>query len=167
MTPPYRVEELSSAHDRKAFACGVEALDRYLRETASQDARRLLSKCYVACPAEGTDIAGFYTLAAAEILVTALPNTVARKLPRYPTIPVVRMGRLAVDHRRRGKSLGSALVANAVAKVLKADIAAFALAVDAKDHAAAAFYRRVGFIPLDPQDRTLVLPLATARKAMP
>lgn len=166
MIPSYRVEELSSHHDRQAFVCGVEALDRYLRETAGQDAKRLLSKCYAACPPECTEIAGFYTLAAAEILVTDLPNTVAKKLPRYPTVPVVRIGRLAIDHRYRGRGLGSALVIDAVARVLKADIAAFALTVDAKDAAAAGFYRRVGFLPLETAGRILILPLATARKAI-
>ena len=166
MNPPYRIEELGSHHDRQGFDCGIEALDRYLREAARQEVRRLLSKCYVACPADMSDIAGFYTLAAAEIVVNALPDAMTRKLPRYPTVPVVRIGRLAVDRRHRAHGLGSALVANAVAQVLRAEIAAFALIVDAKDDAAASFYRRVGFLPLG-SDNVLALPLATARKALP
>lgn len=165
MTPLYRVEELESRHERQGFDCGVDALNRYLREVAGQDARRLVSKCYVACPADTTEIAGYYTLAAAEVLVSALPSEMTRKLPRYPTLPVVRMGRLAVARQHRGQGLGAALIANAVTQALRAEIAAFALVVDAKDDTAASFYRRVGFLALD-SDRTLALPLSTARKAL-
>ncbi|MER2250650.1 GNAT family N-acetyltransferase [Methylorubrum podarium] len=164
MTPPFRVEMLGAGHDRESFDCGVEALDRYIRDLASQDMRRMVSKCHVACPAGATTIAGYYTLAAAEVAVSALPETTTRKLPRYPTVPVVRMGRLAVDRRHRGVGLGAALIINAVTQVLHAEIAAFALVVDAKDDAAAAFYESRGFVSI--ADRVLVLPLATARKAL-
>lgn len=124
----------------------------------------MVSKCHVACPAGSVAIAGYYTLAAAEVPVNALPEATARKLPRYPSVPAVRMGRLAVDRRHRGVGLGAALIVNAVAQVLCADIAAFALVVDAKDEDAANFYRKCGFVQI--ADRVLVLPLATARKAL-
>ncbi|MEH3117590.1 MAG: GNAT family N-acetyltransferase [Methylorubrum populi] len=159
------MEPLGTGHDRQTFASGVEALDRYIRDLASQDMRRMVSKCHVACLAGSMEIAGYYTLAAAEIPVNALPETTARKLPRYPTVPVVRMGRLAVDRRHRGVGLGAALIVNAVSQVLRAEIAAFALVVDAKDEGAAVFYEGRGFSRI--ADRVLVLPLATARKALP
>lgn len=164
MTSPYRVEPLDAPHDRRHFECGVEVLDRYIRDLASQDARRMVSKCHVACPADSVATAGYYTLAAAEVPVKALPEATTRRLPRYPSVPAVRMGRLAVDRRHRGLGLGAALIVNAVAQVLRADIAAFALVVDAKDEDAVHFYRKCGFV--DIADRILVLPLATARKAL-
>lgn len=165
MTPPFRVEALESLHERQDFDCGVAVLNRYLREVARQDARRLVSRCYVACPAESRVVIGYYTLAAAEVPVTALPQDVSRKLPRYPTVPVVRVGRLAIDRTRHGQGLGSALIANAVAQTLRAEIAAFAVIVDAKDDAAASFYRHLGFVAIG-SERTFALPLAIARKLL-
>jgi GNAT superfamily N-acetyltransferase len=105
-------------------------------------------------------------MAAAELPVTGLPDDLRRKLPRYPAIPVVRIGRLAVDARQHGKGLGSILLANAIGQVLRSDIAAYALTVDAKDEAAVAFYRHLGFLPFGQTDKALFLPLATAKKAL-
>lgn len=90
----------------------------------------------------------------------------AKRLPRYPTVPAVRIGRLAVDERFRGKGLGGALLADALRRVLQSPPAAFALLVDAKDDQAAAFYRHHGFEPLASQPRTLFLPVATAEKTL-
>ena len=73
--------------------------------------------------------------------------------PRYASVPVVRMGRLAVDQRYRGKKLGSALLWDAVLRATRSEIAAFALVVDAKDDAAANFYRYHGFVALDDEQR--------------
>lgn len=163
MTAAYRIDTLGADHDRQAFDCGVDPLNRYLKETARQDERRLVSRCFVACPSETMTIAGFYTLSSAELATNVLPEAVARKLPRYPSTPVGRIGRLAVDTRYRGQGLGSVLVADAVKRALKSDLAAFALVVDAKDAAAAAFYEHVGFFVLSPADRVLMLPLAGLR----
>lgn len=166
MTAAYRFAQLDAQHDRQAFDCGVEPLNRYLRETARQDERRLVSRCFVTCPAETPAIAGFYTLSAAEVPTSALPEAITRKLPRYPSTPVGRIGRLAVDLRHRGQGLGALLVADAVSRTLKSDLAAFALVVDAKDAAAVAFYEHVGFFVLNPADRVLMLPLAGLRSTL-
>ena len=166
MTVEWRIELLDSRHDRAGFDCGNAPLNRYLSQLASQDARRLIANCFVACPINTVIVAGFYTLAAAELPVSALPADLGRKLPRYPTVPVVRVGRLAVDLRHRGRGLGAILIANAIGQVLRSDIAAYALIVDAKDAAAAAFYRHIGFLPAGKNDHALFLPLATARKAI-
>jgi len=73
------------------------------------------------------------------------------------------MGRLAVDQAFKGQGLGGALLADALARALRAEIAAYALVVDAKDAAAAAFYRHHGLIALPSQPMTLFLPMATAQ----
>jgi GNAT superfamily N-acetyltransferase len=163
VTPIWRIEALDPRHDRASFDSGAPPLDRYLRELATQDVRRLVTKCFVACPVESITVAGFYTLAAAELPLTALPQTLTRRLPRYPSVPVVRLGRLAVDLHYRGKGLGGIMVANAFGKVIRSDIGAFAMLVDAKDDAAAAFYRHFGFLPAGTGDRALFLPVATGR----
>lgn len=110
-------------------------------------------------------IASFYTLSAASLPFSEIPADESRRLPRYPAIPAVRIGRLAVDLRFQGGGLGAAMLADAVARAVQADIAAFMLVVDAKDENAVAFYRHFGFRLISGADRTLFLPIATARKA--
>jgi ribosomal protein S18 acetylase RimI-like enzyme len=85
-------------------------------------------------------------------------------LPRYPTVPAVRIGRLAVDRKFQGRGLGVALLADAATRTSSADAAAFTLLVDAKNDQAVTFYRRLGFRILSSQPQTLFLPLATAQK---
>jgi ribosomal protein S18 acetylase RimI-like enzyme len=157
---PFRLTPLDAAHARAAFNCGSEPLERYLREQVTQDVRRRVAACFVAL-AEGQRIAGYYTLASASLLLTDLPASVGKKLPRYPTVPAVRMGRLAVDQAFKGQGLGGALLADALDRAVRSEIAAYALIVDAKDEAAAAFYRHHGFIALPDSPFTLFLPLAT------
>lgn len=81
-------------------------------------------------------------------------------------MPAVRTGRLAVDQAFQRRGLGEAMLADATARAVKADIAAFMLVVDAKNEQAVAFYRRYEFRPLTSHPRTLFLPLATARKIL-
>ncbi len=158
---PFLLALLDTAHDRATFSSGAEPLDRYLREQVTQDIRRRVAACFVAL-ADGR-IAGYYTLASASLLLADLPASTGKKLPRYPTVPAVRMGRLAVDESFKGKGLGGALLADALDRAARSEIAAYALMVDAKDEAAAAFYRHHGFIALPDSPRTLFLPLATVQ----
>jgi GNAT superfamily N-acetyltransferase len=160
------VVEPLGAHDRSSFNCGVEALDRYLREQASQDVKRLMANCFLAIDTATNAIAGYYTLAASSVPADALPADVVKRLPRYPLLPAALVGRLAVDRRFHGKGLGGALLADAAIRVLKGDAKAFALIVDAKDDDAAAFYQHLGFQRFADRPRSLFLPLATARKAI-
>ena len=166
MTPPFRVELLSAQHDRAAFACGEEALDRYLRTQATQDIRRRVATCFVAIEVATGEFAAYYTIASASIPTPQLPPEIVKRLPRYPTLPAVRIGRLAVDLQFRGRGLGAAMLADAASRTLQAPPAVFALLVDAKNDDAVAFYRRYGFRPLASQPRTLFLPMATAEKLL-
>lgn len=156
---PFRIVLLESAHDRSQFICGTAPLDRYFQHQASQDIRRRVAACFVAISQEQR-IAGYYTLASASLLLSALPDKVGKKLPRYPSVPTVRMGRLAVDRDFQGQGLGGALLADALIRAARSEIAAYALMVDAKDDSAAAFYRHHGFIALPESPLTLFLPLA-------
>lgn len=159
---PLRVALLSPEHDRAAFASGSEPLDRYLREQVTQDTRRRVAACFVAL-AGGGRIAGYYTLASASIPLADLPASTIKKLPRYPTVPAVRMRRLAVAQEFKGQGLGGALLADALHRASRSEIAAYALMVDAKGEDSGAFYRHHGFIALPDRPLTLFLPLATAR----
>ena len=158
------VIEPLGAHDRSAFSCGAAPLDRYLREQASQDVRRLVASCFVVMEAATRTLVGYYTLAATSVAANDLPPEFVKRLPRYPLLPAALIGRLAVDQRYRGRGVGSALLADAALRVLRSDMKALALIVEAKDEKAVAFYRLQGFTPFASRPLSLWLPLETARK---
>jgi GNAT superfamily N-acetyltransferase len=158
MTAPFRLEPLGN-HNRSSFTCGVEALDRYFQQQVTQDIRRRVTACYVAVDSSTERIAGFYTLAAAGVLLTSLPQSLAKKLPRYPFVPVARLGRLAINKEHQGRKLGSALLWDAIERALRSEIAVHALIVDAKDDNAEAFYVHHGFMSFNADSKQLVLPL--------
>ena len=160
---PFRIKSLDAKHRRADFHCGTDALDSYFHTQVNQDMRRRVTACFVALDATD-EVAGFYTLASASVLLGDLPEITRKKLPRYPSVPVVRMGRLAVDTRFKGQGLGSALLADALARCIQSEIAAYALLVNAKDSVAATFYEHHGFAPLPGDALCLFLPLATAQK---
>ena len=157
---PFRLALLDASVDRAAFASESEPLNRYLREQVSQDVRRRVAACFVALDSANR-IAGYYTLASTSLLLADLPTSTGKKLPRYPTVPAVRMGRLAVDQEFKGKGLGGALLADTLSRAARSEIAAYALVVDAKDDKASTFYRHHGFVALPDALLTLFLPLAT------
>jgi ribosomal protein S18 acetylase RimI-like enzyme len=165
VTESCRFEPLAAHHDRRAFCCGVPELDRYFHQQVTQDIRRRVTNCFLAVTPDGI-IAGYYTLASAGIPTGELPPELARRLPRYPTLPAVRIGRLAVDLRFRGQGFGGLLLWDAATRAMQADQANFTLLVDAKDDGAVEFYRHYGFIPFTTAPRVLFLPLATAAKAL-
>ena len=164
MKAPFRLEVLSDDHNRQGFACGQEPLDRYIRMQATQDIRRRISACFVAVESASGQLAAYYTLAAGSISTPDLPVEITKKLPRYSTLPAVRIGRLAVDLTFQGRGLGGSMLADPLSRVLVSPPAVFALLVDAKDDQAVAFYLHHGFMPLLSQPRTLFLPVATAQK---
>ena len=158
--PAYEIEVLGPKHDRKTFNSGVVALDRYFREQVSQDVRRRATACYVARETATGHVGGYYTIAAADIPLADVPEALIRRLPRYPLVPIARMGRLAVDQVHRGRQLGSALLWDAALRAQRSELAVVALAVDAKDDTAEAFYLHHGFIRFGSQPRQLIMFLA-------
>jgi ribosomal protein S18 acetylase RimI-like enzyme len=155
----FRIEVLGPEHVRDDFSCGVEALDHYLTRQVSQDVRRRVSACYVAVETSSGKVAGYYTLSADGVLLSDLPATLAKRLPRYPSVPVARVGRLAVDHTFHGQGLGGALLADAAIRATRSEVVVFALVVDAKDDAAVAFYRHHGFESFGGKDRQMIVSL--------
>ncbi|MBI1329770.1 MAG: GNAT family N-acetyltransferase [Alphaproteobacteria bacterium] len=156
----FRIEPLGD-RDRKSFDSGSDALNRYFRDQVGQDIRRRVASCFVAIETSG-DIAGFYTLAASSLAFDALPVAHSKKLPRYPVIPAVLLGRLAVSRTHQGKGLGAALLADALLRVAQNDIAAYAMIVDAIDDDAMSFYEHFGFVRLEAPMR-LIYPLANLK----
>lgn len=157
----FAIEALARHHDRGRFDCGSDALDRYIRQQASQDARRKVARVFVALPAGRAEVAGFYTLSAGSLERATLPPEEATRLPRYP-VPVALIGRLAVDRGWAGQGLGSALLADAFRRVIGASdaLAVYAVVVDAKDEPARAFYEHFGFARLPDSRWRLFCPIA-------
>ena len=160
---PYRVEPLGKSHDREGFSCGSPPLDRYLRQQARQDAEKRVAAPFVLIEPPASQVLGYYTLSASVVDASELPNTLARKLPRYPQLPVTLLGRLALDQGMKGRGAGEFLLMNALRRSLEAaaNIAAMAVLVDAKDDAAEAFYRHFSFLPLQQQPKRQYLPMKT------
>lgn len=165
MTAAFTIEPLGALHNRSTFSCGIDSLDRYLRELAAQDMRRRISNCFVALDVSGA-IAAYYTFAATSFPLTDLPPEMTKRLPRYPALPAGLIGRLAVDQKFRGQRLGSVLILDATRRAANADPSIFALVVDAKDDRAVAFYQHLGFQPFGSRPMSLFLPIVTALTAL-
>ena len=113
---------------------------------------------------------GYYTLSSSSIDVGQIPADLAKRLPKYPSLPVTLLGRLARDVSLKGKGAGDLLLMDALARALQAtqSIASMAVvlsllpdtSVDAKDDAAEAFYRDFGFTVVQDKPRRLFLPMA-------
>ncbi|PWU18246.1 MAG: GNAT family N-acetyltransferase [Verrucomicrobia bacterium] len=158
----YRIEALSG-QDRSSFDCGIEELNRYLRQQAGQDSRKGVAVPFLLVHRQTNVIAGFYTLSNTAVELTALPESLAKKLPRYPIVPATLLGRLAVDVRHRGVGLGEFLLLDALSRSLAAssEVASFAVVVDAKDQSARGFYLKFGFLPFPESPNRLLLPMQT------
>jgi ribosomal protein S18 acetylase RimI-like enzyme len=165
-TPPFCFEVLGENHNRNDFACGDDALDRYFQTQVTQDVRRRITNCFVVVEVATGQVAAYYTLSAASIPLTELPPDEAKRLPRYPTVPSVRIGRLAVDRRFQRRGLAELILMDAVHRTMQDAAAAFTLIVDAKNDSVVSFYERYGFRPVAGKPRTLFLPLSTAQKSL-
>lgn len=162
MSARFAIEMLAKTHRRSDFACGNDRIDSYFREIVSQDVRRKYAACFVLREQATNRIAGFYTLSSGAVPLNDTPDALAKKLPRYPTVPAVLIGWLGRhgDYARLG--LGEVLLFDAIKTVATAPIGAHAIFADAIDDSAASFYASFGFEPLIAQPRTLYLPVATA-----
>lgn len=156
------VEPFTQHHDRTSFSCGEPSLDHYIRQQASQDARRRVTRVFVVTRDPSQRITGYYTLSAASFEKGDLPDELAKRLPHYP-VPAAVIGRLAVDLRSQGTGLGEALLLDAIHRIVRASdtIGVYAIVVDALHDRASAFYEKYGFVPFPSQPLRLYLPLRT------
>lgn len=159
----YTLEPLGKHHNREAFSCGVEELDHYLHHHASQDARRRVATVWILYDTEDGSVAGYYTLSAFTVEPTSLSPQIARKLPRYPALPAMLIGRLAVALSHRGQGLGEILLVDALHRALQLSrqLGSIAVIVEAKDDNAAAFYEHYDFLRYENDPKHLYLPMQT------
>jgi GNAT superfamily N-acetyltransferase len=162
------VRKLAPEDDRSRFRSGNLDLDRFFARYAGQNQfRHHIGTTYVAVD-DGGGIAGFATVSASELVPDVVPPTRRKGLPKYP-LPVLRLARLAVDERVRGRGVGAVLVGAVLSLALQVakDVGCVGVVVDAKPESVS-FYERVGFIPLElvagelgdrPQPRAMFLAL--------
>ncbi len=163
----FSVELLGPNHDRVAFDCGVPILNSYLQQYARQDLERGVATPYVLVPSTNSvEVAGFYTLTATAVKLTELPTETIKKLPKYPLVPAILLGRLAISLKYRGKGLGEYVLIDALKRSLEASrvVGSAAVIVDAKDSAGVRFYERYGFTPLPEQNLRLFIAMKTIAK---
>lgn len=162
---PWHIEPLTGAHDRAQFSCGKPSLDDYIRQYARQDQRRDLGRTFVAVEPGELRVDGYYTLASASEWRANLPEEEARALPKRD-VPVVLLGRLAVDVRVEGRGLGERLLLDALRRSerLANEIGIRAVIVQALDEQAKGFYRKYGFMVLTDDPLHLYLPMFAIRK---
>lgn len=169
--PKLRFEPLDKKkHDRAAFSCEQESLDRYLRERATQEIKKRVAAVYVLTP-DGKTIAGYYTLSQYAIEAGELPLELIQQLhlPRYDKLPATLLGRLARSKVFKGRGLGELLLMGALKRALEhsKNIASVAVVVDAIDENAHAFYRRYGFIDIPNRPTRLFMPMKTVALIFP
>lgn len=162
----YQIEPLEKKHIKTDFKCGVDALDYYLKNQAGQDIKKNVAVTHVLTAKNSEKVLGFYTLSSIGISSGELPDNVIKRLPRYPVLPGVLIGRLAVDEQCRGQGLGQYLLMDSFKRSLavSAQIGIVAVIVDAKDKNAVAFYQQYGFIALPSNSHRLFLPLSTIKQ---
>ena len=162
----YVIEHLDKKHDKTFFSCGVAALDQYLKTQASQDIKKNVAITYVLTQRGIEQILGFYTISSIGIFPGELPDDVTKKLPRYPVLPGILLGRLAVDEHYRGNKIGVFLLLDALKRSLAVShqIGIVAVIVDAKDEIAVDFYKHFGFISFPENTHRLFLPLSIIKQ---
>lgn len=152
---------LTPEHDLDSFSCGVPTLDDWLKRRARRNEAEGASRTFVAC--NGVRVGAFYCLAAGSILRQAATGTARRNMP--DPVPVVVIGRLAVDRAWQGRGIGADLLSDALLRALGAaeTIGIRAILVHAISDEAKRFYERHGFSASPVEPLTLMITIDQAR----
>lgn len=165
MTATWSIRRLDKTHDRSAFECGRPMLNEWLQDRAGQFDRRDLSRTFVATRPDETLVLGYYALSTHRVVYDVLPVAEAKGLPRLD-VPVVLIGRLAVDQSVQGQGLGALLLVDALRRSVQISeqVGIRGVEVDALDDAARNFYLKFGFRSLLDDPRHLMMPMHEVRK---
>jgi GNAT superfamily N-acetyltransferase len=157
-------------HDRYAFDCYEPALNDYLQKTARRHLQKGIANTYVLVRRdEPRKILGYFTLSFLEVDLSEIPAGYGKKLPNTH-LPAAKLGRLAIDKSCQGNDYGRFLLVDAMRRVavaIRNAAGVVGLFVDAKNPSVAAFYRKFGFIPLEDNPLSLMLPHQTILATFP
>jgi len=152
---------LTAEHDLVGFRCGDAALDEWLHPYALVNQAAGSARTYVTT--RGGRVVGYYALSSGAVSRADAPGRVGKAMPE--PVPVLLLGRLAVDRAERGKGLGAYLLQDAILRTLNVadQIGVRALLAHASNESAAAFYARFGFEPSPTDALHMLLLLKDAR----
>lgn len=158
-----RPRPITAGDDVSTFSCGESSLDNWLNLRAIKNERDGNSRTFISIERESGLIAGYYCLSAHSVRREEMPGFLRRNAP--DPIPVILIGRLAVDSRFKSEGLGRSLLADALAKGLEAAnlVGSRAILVDALNESAVAFYQQYGFKLVPESTRALYVTMADAR----
>ncbi len=161
LTPPAAI---TADHELAEFDSGEASLDDWLKKRAFKNHAAGASRCFVLC--SGKTVIGYYSLSAGAISHEAAPKGMRRNMP--DPLPVLLLGRLAIDRRYHNQSLGSGLLRDAMLRALNVagDAGVFAILVHALHDQARQFYLSRGFVQSPLQPMTLIMTLETARSIL-
>ena len=147
------------------FDCGEPSMNEWLRSRALKNETTGASRTFVTVEAESGDVAGYYCLSANSLALEDAPGRVKRNMPS--PIPIILIGRLAVEERFKGHGLGVSLLQDAVLKGIEASriVGARAFVVDALNEDAESFYRRFGFELMPPAAKRAMFMLVSDAEA--
>ena len=161
------VEKLTKAHDRKAFDCGDDGYNGLLQRSALQHARQNASVTWVAVEEGGSRILGYVTLSMGRVEFEHVDEAIVKALPKHP-IPVLHVGKLAVDREFQGKRIGPRLLrfAGEQAVMASKNVGCHAVELTADDEGLVAYYQAHGFLSMKAGTLRLYQTVASIEKAM-
>ncbi len=155
---PFHIERLAD-HDRKAFSCGEEALDRWFADIAPQHNSRGLAVVQVMIEEASGFVVGFYSLSNYAVRGSDLPKIAGKKMPQQMQVPMHLLGKLGVHQAYQGRGIGQALVSHALqsAKAQTDVSASMGVVVDALNPVLVPWYQRLGFVVFPSSPLQLVI----------
>jgi GNAT superfamily N-acetyltransferase len=161
----WEIQKIDRSHDRASFDCGKTQLNEWIQRLAGQHERRDLSRTYVAVQSGESKVIGYYAISSHQVSYESLSEDLAKGLPVID-IPVVLLGRLAVDKSVQGQGLGAYLLIDALRRAnhISRHIGVRAVQVHAIDEHARRFYLKYGFVSLSDDKSHLFLSMQVIRK---
>jgi GNAT superfamily N-acetyltransferase len=161
LTPP---APIASGHELADFNSGESSLDEWLKKRALKNQAAGASRCFVVCA--GAAVIGYYSLSAGAISRESTPKAMRHNMP--DPLPVLLLGRLAVDRRYHNRGIGQALLRDAMLRAVNVsgEAGVFAILVHALSDQARRFYLSRGFVESPLQPMTLLMTLATVRSIL-
>ncbi len=172
----FRLEAFDPArHERKAFSCGVDQLDNFLKLSARKQQKRDFTRVWVAIAPPSLRVLGYYAVNSHAIVTSDFPEGLTRKAPRHGRAGAVYLSMFAVDSTMQGRGLGRALMWDAFRRIVavSAQVGVFALVLDVLDDGNVeamakrkAFYEDAGFISFPSQPLRMFMPVETIRRVL-
>ncbi|MCW5588894.1 MAG: GNAT family N-acetyltransferase [Legionellales bacterium] len=146
------------------FRCGEPSLDEWLKKRALKNHMTGASRCFVLC--QGKKVVGYYSLSTGALCREVAPKALQRNMP--DPLPILLLGRLAIDQQFHNMGLGSALLRDALIRTVTvaSNTGVFAILVHALSAPARQFYLSRGFVESPIQPMTLMITLATIRSIL-